>query len=713
MPSSITLTVSHLPTSTSFFLSALQPLNYIFRARQDQTIGFGPSAPDAVADFWITQEIPGVPAGAAHVAFPASSRGQVHDFFVAALKAGGKIHGEPCQRDASGYYSAAVIDFDGNSIEAVCRPGQQVEGGSVVSQQKTPSPSVAITPSKTRSVVSGAKAAPTVMSHVKSNASRATMTGKAPSVVRSVTAPAPALSQVSGSAAPNSAAAGSSAPVSGHCGKEGDVLTSLMAEARNAVNVARDLVNNVGGGSGGARPASDNTATPSNNSGTAYGTSTGTSDAIVGTILGVAAGAALHYAFSNRSKESQDNHLAGGGPGAAPRPSIVGRSISGPAAPEYSYSYSTTRSGVKTYYEGPDGRVYRAIEPAAAMSSYTYAPSEGPRSRVIELRDNDPPTQLALPAPRSSSGSGSGSTTTVRPANGRRSSVIDSGFGTGPASKVKDKDDPSHASSSSRHSRKSTKTGVSGKMDAPPTSYRAPTVLTSAETQASKRSHSSAKSRSQSQSRTRSGSVSRIMSRISGGGGSEADDKPDPVRSESRTRSRSRSRAPSGGSGSHTSRKSRRDSFDDEEAKTVYHVTERHQSQIRWNTSDEHVKTVGTRQPNEYPLPPSRAATWAGSEGGSGSFVSAISRPGRTQKPGLVPAPRTIIGKLTPVRLRGAGAVEDRDFAEKQRDSMSVISKQKDLAKLDVTDREVGPEDSVSQVSVGSRRVGSRVGSRR
>ena len=39
------------------------------------------------------------------------------------MKAGGKIHGEPKLRDpGSGYYSAAVIDSDGNSIEAVYRP---------------------------------------------------------------------------------------------------------------------------------------------------------------------------------------------------------------------------------------------------------------------------------------------------------------------------------------------------------------------------------------------------------------------------------------------------------------------------------------------------------------------------------------------------------------------------------------------------------------
>lgn len=120
--SHLTLTVSHLPTSTTFFLSCLQPLGYQFVGRHDEYIGFG-SVPDEPADLWLAQEKPGTPAGAAHVAFPAPSKQAVDDFFFLAMKAGGKIHGEPKLRDpTSGYYSAAVIDFDGNSIEAVYRP---------------------------------------------------------------------------------------------------------------------------------------------------------------------------------------------------------------------------------------------------------------------------------------------------------------------------------------------------------------------------------------------------------------------------------------------------------------------------------------------------------------------------------------------------------------------------------------------------------------
>lgn len=63
-----------------------------------------------------------VKATAAHVAFNAPSRSAVDAFFLAALKAGGRIHGEPAVRDqGTGYYSAAVVDFDDNSIEAIHR----------------------------------------------------------------------------------------------------------------------------------------------------------------------------------------------------------------------------------------------------------------------------------------------------------------------------------------------------------------------------------------------------------------------------------------------------------------------------------------------------------------------------------------------------------------------------------------------------------------
>jgi hypothetical protein len=53
--SHIGLTVSHLPTSSSFFLSALQPLGYRYIGQQGHQVGFGIRE----ADFFLCQETPG------------------------------------------------------------------------------------------------------------------------------------------------------------------------------------------------------------------------------------------------------------------------------------------------------------------------------------------------------------------------------------------------------------------------------------------------------------------------------------------------------------------------------------------------------------------------------------------------------------------------------------------------------------------------------
>ncbi|KAL4866645.1 hypothetical protein BDV12DRAFT_131617 [Aspergillus spectabilis] len=171
--SHLTLTVSHLPTSTSFFLSCLQPLGYKFIGRHDDYIGFGQNSNEP-ADFWITEQKPGFPAGSAHIAFPAPSKDAVHSFFISALKAGGKLHGEPKIRDSqSGYFSAAVMDMDGNSIEAVYRPdsGVKSSAGSTVARSVVSRPAVALL--ENGSVVSKAS---TVKTSSKSYASKAITT---------------------------------------------------------------------------------------------------------------------------------------------------------------------------------------------------------------------------------------------------------------------------------------------------------------------------------------------------------------------------------------------------------------------------------------------------------------------------------------------------------------------------------------------------------
>lgn len=126
--SHIALTVTHLPTSVSFYLSALQPLNYVFLGQWGSSVGLGPSAgPDISSepDLFITQESPssGLRAGTSHIAFIAHSRGAVRACYAAALKAGACPGEEPAWRDGGvgdvQCFNAVMLDPDGNGVEVV------------------------------------------------------------------------------------------------------------------------------------------------------------------------------------------------------------------------------------------------------------------------------------------------------------------------------------------------------------------------------------------------------------------------------------------------------------------------------------------------------------------------------------------------------------------------------------------------------------------
>ncbi|KAI4848811.1 hypothetical protein E4T44_03723 [Aureobasidium sp. EXF-8845] len=114
--SHVGLTVSHVPSACSFFLSALQPLGYRYVGNQGDSVGFGTGD----ADFFLSPEVPGVPCSSAHVAFSATSKAAVRDFYTAALTAGGKPNGSPAFRGRDDcIFNAAVLDLDGNSIEVI------------------------------------------------------------------------------------------------------------------------------------------------------------------------------------------------------------------------------------------------------------------------------------------------------------------------------------------------------------------------------------------------------------------------------------------------------------------------------------------------------------------------------------------------------------------------------------------------------------------
>ncbi|KAL5423186.1 hypothetical protein PMIN04_004078 [Paraphaeosphaeria minitans] len=190
--SHIGLTVSHLPTSCSFFLSALQPLRYRYIGQQGNQIGLGINN----ADFFLCQETPGVKAGAAHIAFTAHSRAAVRDFYAAALTAGGRSNGAPASRsDEDGHFNAAILDLDGNSIEVVFRNGPDfrddgtvIEHSRVIRYRRTVTESFyddrSVVSSRSTQSLSRQASAPVAPSVAPSAAS------KAPSVARSVSEPA-------------------------------------------------------------------------------------------------------------------------------------------------------------------------------------------------------------------------------------------------------------------------------------------------------------------------------------------------------------------------------------------------------------------------------------------------------------------------------------------------------------------------------------------
>jgi catechol 2,3-dioxygenase-like lactoylglutathione lyase family enzyme len=114
------LEVSDLAASRAFYEAALEPLGFSVQidfAEQFKAIGLGiPAKPS----FWIRQTT--VPSGPLHIAFHATDRERVDQFYVAAIAAGGTDNGPPGVRELyhPSYYGAFVLDPDGNNVEAVC-----------------------------------------------------------------------------------------------------------------------------------------------------------------------------------------------------------------------------------------------------------------------------------------------------------------------------------------------------------------------------------------------------------------------------------------------------------------------------------------------------------------------------------------------------------------------------------------------------------------
>jgi len=85
----LSLPVSDLAASTTFYVHALRPINYKIQCEIDGvTVGMGP--PLATPDFWISKATDRKSGAAAavsttHVCFAAESKGTVRRFYEAAL----------------------------------------------------------------------------------------------------------------------------------------------------------------------------------------------------------------------------------------------------------------------------------------------------------------------------------------------------------------------------------------------------------------------------------------------------------------------------------------------------------------------------------------------------------------------------------------------------------------------------------------------------
>jgi hypothetical protein len=118
---------------------------------------------------------------------------------------------------------------------------------------------------------------------------------------------------------------------------------------------------------------------------------------------------------------------------------------------------------------------------------------------------------------------------------------------------------------------------------------------------------------------------------------------------------------------------------------------------------------IRDREPEEYPLPPSRASTWIGSFHDSKSHASKASEKSKhSEKSRYSSASKHSEGKSGSKSGRSesgrsgmskSGSKSGRSESGRSGMSKSVIGKIREMETLDVTPEEVGPDDSVSQVS--------------
>ncbi len=117
----LSLGVSDLDRAAAFYDAVLAPLGFVQVWGDDEAVGYGDEGGADKLALKLVPEGLVVPGEGFHLAFTASSREQVDQFFAAALRLGGRSNGGPGLRPDYGddYYAAFVFDPDGHRIEAV------------------------------------------------------------------------------------------------------------------------------------------------------------------------------------------------------------------------------------------------------------------------------------------------------------------------------------------------------------------------------------------------------------------------------------------------------------------------------------------------------------------------------------------------------------------------------------------------------------------
>jgi catechol 2,3-dioxygenase-like lactoylglutathione lyase family enzyme len=123
----ISIGVADVKKAKAFYDKALAPLGWkaVMPAEvQGMLVGVGYSDTPHPT-FWIQAPLNRGKASAgngAHIAFTATTRAMVDDFYLAAVDGGGLDDGKPGLRGEyhPSYYGAFIRDLDGNKIEAVC-----------------------------------------------------------------------------------------------------------------------------------------------------------------------------------------------------------------------------------------------------------------------------------------------------------------------------------------------------------------------------------------------------------------------------------------------------------------------------------------------------------------------------------------------------------------------------------------------------------------